>query len=193
MGSRITLIFRYDDYHASVDSEKDEIERRFLAAFAEAGVPLTLGVVPNYEERGSLGDDADKLAALRDAVAAGRAEAALHGLNHLSQTPDGVRNDLSRAFRDPQFCHFATDIVGRRFVSDCVFGEDTWHLYVGDMPNADGEPIENWRYPVDSRSSRDKDTHPHPFLSPDGTMAFFNSNESGVLQAYMIRGLDALA
>ena len=92
MDSRITLIFRYDDYHASVDPEKDDIERRFLAAFAEAGVPLTIGVVPNYEEKGYLGDDQAKLAALRDAVAAGRVEPALHGLNHLPQTPDGVRN-----------------------------------------------------------------------------------------------------
>jgi hypothetical protein len=29
----------------------------------------------------------------------------------------------------------------------------------------------------------------HPFLSPDGKSAFFNSDESGTLQAYMIRGL----
>lgn len=29
----------------------------------------------------------------------------------------------------------------------------------------------------------------HPFLSPDGRMGFFNSDESGILQAYMIRGL----
>jgi len=33
-------------------------------------------------------------------------------------------------------------------------------------------------------------SHLHPFLSPDGTMAFFNSDESGILQAYMIRGLE---
>ncbi len=39
------------------------------------------------------------------------------------------------------------------------------------------------------RSTCDKGAHIHPFLSPDGTMAFFNSDESGLLQAYMIRGL----
>ena len=33
-----------------------------------------------------------------------------------------------------------------------------------------------------------KDTHIHPFLSPDGVSGFFNSDESGVLQAYMVRG-----
>jgi hypothetical protein len=34
--------------------------------------------------------------------------------------------------------------------------------------------------------------HPHPFFSPDGTMAFFNSNESGSVQAYMVRNLPRL-
>jgi Tol biopolymer transport system component len=29
-----------------------------------------------------------------------------------------------------------------------------------------------------------------PSVSPDGSMAFFNSDESGALQAYMVRGLD---
>jgi Tol biopolymer transport system component len=37
-----------------------------------------------------------------------------------------------------------------------------------------------------------KGSHIHPFLSPDGRMAFFNSDESGRLQAYMIRGLEAV-
>jgi len=46
---------------------------------------------------------------------------------------------------------------------------------------------------LDPRSSRHKDTHPHPFLSTDGTMALFNSDEGGVLQAYMIRGLAGVA
>jgi hypothetical protein len=27
------------------------------------------------------------------------------------------------------------------------------------------------------------------FLSPDGKLVFFNSDETGILQAYMIRGL----
>jgi hypothetical protein len=32
-----------------------------------------------------------------------------------------------------------------------------------------------------------------PSVSPDGTSAFFNSDERGILQAYMIRGLELLA
>ena len=54
MAEKITMVFRYDDYHASFGEQtaaQDEIERRFLAAFAEHGVPLTLGVVPNYAGR----------------------------------------------------------------------------------------------------------------------------------------------
>jgi hypothetical protein len=34
----------------------------------------------------------------------------------------------------------------------------------------------------------ESDMHLHPFLSPDGSMAFFNSTESGELQAYMATG-----
>ena len=34
-----------------------------------------------------------------------------------------------------------------------------------------------------------KEAHIHPFLSPDGKLAFFNSDESGVLQADMVRGV----
>ena len=91
---RTTLVFRYDDYHARLpgQEEKDEIERRFLAAFAEAGVPLTLGVVPSYEEQRWLDDDAERLDALRQSVANARVEAALHGLTHLSHTPAGERD-----------------------------------------------------------------------------------------------------
>ncbi len=33
----------------------------------------------------------------------------------------------------------------------------------------------------------------HPFLSPDGKRGFFSSNESGQLQACLIRGLESLA
>ena len=34
-----------------------------------------------------------------------------------------------------------------------------------------------------------RSVHVHPFLSPDGNLAFFNSDESGLSQAYMIRAL----
>ena len=106
-------------------------------------------------------------------------------------TPGGVRNDLSRSFPTPMFCHFGTDIAGRRIVSDAVAG-DGWHIYLGDLPAEEGEPATNWRYLLNPHSAREKGTHPHPFLSPDGSMAFFNSDESGSLQAYMVRGLDTL-
>ena len=89
------MVFRYDDYHASYGEAtraQDEIERRFLEAFAERSVPLTLGVVADYGARRPLEDDAPKLDALRDAVASGRAEAALHGVTHQSLSPDGQRD-----------------------------------------------------------------------------------------------------
>lgn len=43
---------------------------------------------------------------------------------------------------------------------------------------------------LNPHSSWKAEAHIHPFLSPDGSMGFFNSDESGTVQAYMIRGLD---
>ena len=52
----------------------------------------------------------------------------------------------------------------------------------------DGDtPINTFTYLLNPRASWQKGTHAHPFLSPDGKMAFFNSDETGTLQAYMAR------
>jgi hypothetical protein len=101
-------------------------------------------------------------------------------------TPGGKRNDLSRNFREPRFCHFATDRAGSRLISDARTDDARWLLYTARFgPDEDGA-LKDWRFLLDTRSS--VKAHPHPFLSPDGTKAFFNSDETGVLQAYMITG-----
>jgi hypothetical protein len=109
-----------------------------------------------------------------------------------AQTPGAQRTDLSRAFdlHRPRFSHFGLDAQGVRIISDEypeAPGGEGW-LYLGDMPQDEQGAIENWVPLLDTRSSWAKEAHPHPFLSPDGTMGFFNSDESGILQAYMIRG-----
>lgn len=100
------------------------------------------------------------------------------------------RNDLSRSFPVPQFHHFATDIAGRRLVTDHMQpGQRTFQLYLADLGRELEEPLKNWTRLLDTGSSDSSATHPHPFLSPDGRRAFFNSNESGLLQAYMVSGI----
>ena len=42
---------------------------------------------------------------------------------------------------------------------------------------------------MNAASTFHKNSHIHPFLAPDGKTAFFNSDESGTLQAYAITGL----
>ena len=55
--------------------------------------------------------------------------------------------------------------------------------------DADAEaPLHGWTFLLCPGSSWDKGAHIHPFLSPDGRTGFFNSDESGILQAYMVRG-----
>lgn len=106
------------------------------------------------------------------------------------QTPGGVRNNLSREFPSPHFYHFATDIEGSWLISDAgPFNHDaSIHLARLNAPGTD--PAQPFTYLLSPRSSCDKTAHIHPFLSPDGKTAFFNSDESGILQAYMIRGLE---
>ncbi len=103
-------------------------------------------------------------------------------------TPGGVRNDLSREFASPHFYHFATDIAGRRFITDSGPHDGGGGLWIADLGDHGADPLMNWTYLLNPRSTWDKNCHIHPFLSPDGTMGFFNSDESGILQAYMVRG-----
>ncbi|MBD3292973.1 MAG: hypothetical protein GF393_08625 [Armatimonadia bacterium] len=115
-------------------------------------------------------------------------KAAAHAGHVGLEPPGGVRNDLTRDFPNPHFYHFGTDIAGERIVSDAS-KEGGGAIYVAELGEPGKEPLQDPRYLLSPRVSGTKGTHIHPFLSPDGTMAFFNSDESGILQAYMIRGL----
>ncbi|MFW5869191.1 MAG: hypothetical protein ACOCX2_15300, partial [Armatimonadota bacterium] len=98
-------------------------------------------------------------------------------------------NDLTRDFADPHFYHFGTDIAGARIVSDASKEGGGGAIYLAALGAAGEDPLQNPRYLLSPRTSGQKGAHIHPFLSPDGTTAFFNSDESGQLQAYKIRGL----
>lgn len=105
-------------------------------------------------------------------------------------SPGGRRNDLSRTFPQPHFFHFGTDIAGRRFVTDSNLSDPGGcGVYVADLGEPGKDALANWTCLARPRDSWQKGAHIHPFLSPDGKLAFFNSDESGRLQAYMIRGL----
>jgi hypothetical protein len=105
-----------------------------------------------------------------------------------SQSAGAIRNDLSREFDAPNFSHFATDIEGKRFITDAgPFNKDA-RLFTSEFGEPGKGALKNWKYLLSPRSSCDKLSHIHPFLSPDGTFGFFNSDESGILQAYMVRG-----
>jgi len=105
------------------------------------------------------------------------------------QTPgaDEARNDLTRDYPSPDFYHFATDIEGRFLITDSGPREGGGGLHLGELSTPGEAPLASMTYLLNPRSSWKKDSHIHPFLSPDGTMGFFNSDESGILQAYMVR------
>ncbi|MHB1355498.1 MAG: TolB family protein [Anaerolineae bacterium] len=106
------------------------------------------------------------------------------GLN----TPGAVRNVISRSITEQHFWHFGTDRAGKRLVSDAgSFGVDQ-AIYVAELQGV-GEAAVSWRYLLTPHSHSELGVHLHPFLSPDGRCAFFNSDESGLPQAYMLAGL----
>jgi hypothetical protein len=118
---------------------------------------------------------------------------AVTGVDHNGlKTPGGVRNNLTRNCDNPAFNHFATDIEGRRFISDHGPYDRRGPIVLADLGKPGEEALRNATHLLCPRSSMEKQAHVHPFLSPDGSKAFFNSDESGLLQAYMICGLPAI-
>lgn len=104
-------------------------------------------------------------------------------------TPGGIRTDLSRDYPAPRFFHFATDLAGGLLVTDYRDAAGRDAVVVAELPTDPGGPARRFRRLMEPRCSWDSGNHVHPFLSPDGRTAFFNSDESGLIQAYMIRGL----
>jgi hypothetical protein len=104
-------------------------------------------------------------------------------------TPGAVRNDLTRHYPRPHFYHFATDIAGKRLISDAGPTDKGGRIFLAELGEPGKDPAHHFRCLLNPRSSWKKSAHIHPFLSPDGTMGFFNSDESGLLQAYLIRHL----
>ncbi|MBM3457749.1 MAG: hypothetical protein FJX77_04360 [Armatimonadetes bacterium] len=114
---------------------------------------------------------------------------AVDGLVHAGLSlGGGNRTDLTASYPHPDFYHFATDETARRFITDSGPRDGGGGLHVAEFSETPGEELQNWRFLLCPRSSWRKDAHIHPFLSPDGRTGFFNSDESGVLQAYLVRG-----
>ncbi len=107
---------------------------------------------------------------------------------HIGRTaPGAIRNHLSRSFPQPCFYHFATDIAGHKLVTDTGPNDQGGRILYAEFGAEGHDALSCWTPLAHPRSSWSKEAHIHPFLSPDGTKAFFNSDESGVLRAYMIR------
>lgn len=105
-----------------------------------------------------------------------------------AETPGGQRNNLSANFEQPSFWHFATDIAGTRLVTDYKTPNGRLEIVLADLPTDSESPLTNYRtLVVAGAAAPARENHAHPFLSPDGETAFFNSTASGTLQAYMVR------
>ena len=103
-----------------------------------------------------------------------------------------VRNDLSRSCPKPQFYHFAVDLAGHRLITDVGPLDKRARIFLATLGRPGRATAKQFTYLLAPQSSCGKNAHIHPFLSPDGARGFFNSDESGLLQAYMVRGLKAV-
>lgn len=110
-------------------------------------------------------------------------------IDHDGLLSGGIRNDLSARVARPMFFHFATDIAGKRFITDCALDDGQGAVFCARLGTAGEEPLQDLTYLLTPKCDwkGPQRAHIHPFLSPDGTMGFFNSDQTGVLQAYMIR------
>ncbi len=121
---------------------------------------------------------------------------------HFGAELGGIRNRLCAGAIGQHFSHFATDESGTRLITDCLENPDAFlddpsvtprdGIYLMVLGEAGREPARRTQYLLSPRASWRAGVHTHPFLSPDGKTAFFNSDESGTLQAYMITHLPEL-
>lgn len=113
-----------------------------------------------------------------------------HGGRH---TPGASRLALCGQAPDRWFGHFATDIAGRRLIVDALNAQRQLSLIylvnLGDLDRSETPQAADWQLLADSQTSNQSGTygteHCHPFLSPDGRYAFFNSNADGVIRPYV--------
>jgi peptidoglycan/xylan/chitin deacetylase (PgdA/CDA1 family) len=105
--NEVTVIFRYDDYSAKSNTT---LEVALIEVFRRHGFPLAIGVVPTIarntnlplpETENSLRPLTDeKFAILREAMADGTVEVALHGLTHQRIAADTKSEFQGRSYED---------------------------------------------------------------------------------------------
>lgn len=100
-----------------------------------------------------------------------------------------VRNKLTRQHPAPKFYHFATDALGKWLVSDYAPFDTQGEIVLARFGRPGEDPLADYTPLARPGCTGQKTAHLHPFLSLNARMAFFNSDESGILQAYAIRGL----
>jgi hypothetical protein len=110
-----------------------------------------------------------------------------------SRIPGGRSWDLQTEGGNPAFWHFGVDDSGFHLVTDTKdFDPGTKkrrsYLFVGRLTSV-ANPGLKLRYLLETRASGvDQPMHPHPFFSPDASMAFFNTDVDGPPQVWMVTG-----
>jgi hypothetical protein len=108
--------------------------------------------------------------------------------------PEARWVDLTRLVSRADACHFDFDASGRHVVTDTdgYVLPQTCMLYVGTYVEPEGgDPYFKTRLLGIPRTSwKTQAAHPHPFLSPDGRYAVFQSDFSGRPQVHVAYGFE---
>ena len=107
--------------------------------------------------------------------------------------PGGKYVDITRNIDEPDCWHLSPDISGMHIVSDTrtidkATNERIVRLVIGTLSPGENPELKV-KYLLNTKTSGNgQPAHPHPFFSPDTRMVFFNSDESGLPQVYMVTG-----
>ncbi len=103
----VPVIFRYDDYCASDDQQRMLVDSRILEIHNRHSVPVVLGVIPMKNPdcenpTAPLIEDEKRMVLLKESMAEGFVEVALHGYNHARLAQEGQSGEFSGLPLDEQ-------------------------------------------------------------------------------------------
>jgi len=145
-GGRITVVFRFDDYS---ETSNTEMEVRLIEAFRRHGVSCTFSIIPfickgsahDSREQGVVPLSAAKADILKKAVEAGAIELALHGYAHQTIRDTGGWTEFIGLAYDAQLAKVkkGKDFIEQLFAQPVTIFVPPWNSYDSNTTRALGD------------------------------------------------------
>ena len=145
-GGRITVVFRFDDYS---ETSNTEMEVKLIEAFREHGVSCTFSIIPfickgsthDSREQGVIPLSAAKADILKEAIEAGAVELALHGYAHQTIRDTGGWTEFMGLAYDAQLAKLkkGKDFVEQMLAQPVTIFVPPWNSYDPNTTRALGD------------------------------------------------------